>query len=82
MGTGVGAALRPRHNIAGHKNKALLDDRKISDETRRYIEDDERLISRSHTAGKFFDALVYLYPERPNPGALWFWGAKALFPQV
>jgi len=27
------------------------------------------------------DAMLKLYPNRLNPGALWFWGAKALFPE-
>jgi hypothetical protein len=75
-------ALRPRHIVAGHKNKVLPDDPKIIDETRRYLEDAERLVSRSQTAREFYDAMVTLYPDRLNPSALWFWGAKVLFPTV
>lgn len=73
------AALRPRHVVAGHKNKALEDDPKTIDETRRYLEDAERLIGSSHTALEFYNGMMELYPDRLNPGALWFWGAKALF---
>ena len=75
-------ALRPRHIVAGHKNKVLPDDPKIIDETRRYLEDAERLVSRSQTAREFYDAMVTLYPDRLNPSALWFWSAKVLFPPV
>jgi len=43
-----------------HKNKALQDDPKTIDETRRYLEDAERLISSSHTAREFYDAMLKL----------------------
>jgi glyoxylase-like metal-dependent hydrolase (beta-lactamase superfamily II) len=72
-------ALQPRFVVAGHKNKVLKDDPKIIGETRRYLEDAERLIGTSHTALEFYDAMVKLYPDRLNPSALWFWGAKTLF---
>jgi len=75
------SALRPLHVIAGHKNKELQDDPRTIDETRRYLEDAERLISSSRTAREFYDGMLKLYPNRVNPGALWFWGAKALFPE-
>jgi glyoxylase-like metal-dependent hydrolase (beta-lactamase superfamily II) len=73
------AALQPRAVVAGHKNKALDDDPKIVAETRRYLEDAERLIGTSRTALEFYNAMVELYPDRLNPSALWFWGAKTLF---
>ncbi len=80
-GLDIVAALRPRHVVAGHKNKALQDDPKTIDETRRYLEDAERLVSSSHTAREFYDAMLTLYPDRLNPSALWFWSARGLFPQ-
>jgi glyoxylase-like metal-dependent hydrolase (beta-lactamase superfamily II) len=80
-GLDIVAALRPRHVVAGHKNKALPDDPKTIDETRRYLEDAERLVSSSHTAREFYDGMLALYPDRLNPSALWFWSAKGLFPQ-
>lgn len=73
------AALQPRFVVAGHKNKALMDDPKAVAETRRYLEDAQRLIGTSHTALEFYNAMIALYPDRLNPSALWFWGAKALF---
>jgi hypothetical protein len=73
------AALQPRSVVAGHKNKALKDDPKAIAETRHYLEDAERLIGTSRTALEFYNAMLALYPDRLNPSALWFWGAKALF---
>jgi glyoxylase-like metal-dependent hydrolase (beta-lactamase superfamily II) len=73
------AALHPRSVVAGHKNKALKDDPKCIAETRRYLEDAECIIGSSHTALEFYNAMIELYPDRLNPSALWFWGAKTLF---
>jgi glyoxylase-like metal-dependent hydrolase (beta-lactamase superfamily II) len=73
------AALQPIYVVAGHKNKALNDDPKIVAETRRYLEDAKRLIGTSDSALGFYNAMIELYPERLNPSALWFWGAKTLF---
>jgi glyoxylase-like metal-dependent hydrolase (beta-lactamase superfamily II) len=73
------AALRPRRVVAGHKNKALEDDPKTIDETRRYLRDAERLIGSSRGALEFYNGMMELYPDRLNPSALWFWGAKVLF---
>jgi glyoxylase-like metal-dependent hydrolase (beta-lactamase superfamily II) len=72
-------ALQPRHVVAGHKNKALEDDPKTIDETRQYLIDAEDLKGTSRTALEFYNAMVALYPNRLNPSALWFWGAKTLF---
>ena len=73
------AALRPQRVVAGHKNKDLEDDPKTIEETRRYLQDAEHLIGSSHTALEFYNAMMELYPDRLNPGALWFWGAQRLF---
>jgi hypothetical protein len=43
------------------------------------LQDAERLIGSSHTALEFYNAMMELYPDRLNPGALWFWGAQSLF---
>jgi hypothetical protein len=75
------AALRATHVVASHKNKDLQDDPKTVHETRRYLEDVERVIARSGDAREFYDAMIELYPERKNRSALWFWGAKELFKQ-
>ena len=74
------AALRPRAVIASHKNPALDDDPKAIDETRAYLEDAERLAQTSHGALEFYNAMLERYPSLLNATALWFWGARALFP--
>jgi hypothetical protein len=43
------------------------------------LQDAERLIGSSHSALEFYNAMMELYPDRLNPGALWFWGAQSLF---
>jgi glyoxylase-like metal-dependent hydrolase (beta-lactamase superfamily II) len=74
------AALQPRHVVAGHKNDALEDGPNTIAQTRRYLEDAERMSGDCSTAREFFDAMVELYPDRLNRSALWFWGAQVLFP--
>ena len=74
------AALQPRNVVASHKNPALDDDPKVIEETRKYLEDVERLSQTSGGALEFYNAMLALYPERLNPTALWFWGAQVLFP--
>jgi glyoxylase-like metal-dependent hydrolase (beta-lactamase superfamily II) len=74
------AALQPRAVVASHKNPALADDPSAIEETRRYLDDVERLAQTSRNALEFYDAMLERYPERLNPTALWFWGARALFP--
>jgi glyoxylase-like metal-dependent hydrolase (beta-lactamase superfamily II) len=76
------AALQPDRVVASHKNPALDDDPTAIGETRRYLEDVDRLFQECHTALEFFDAMLTLYPDRLNPSALWFWGAQVLFPSV
>lgn len=73
------AALQPRNVVAGHRNQDLGDDPKAIGESRRYLEDAERVIAKSKTAREYYDAMIKLYPDRLNPGAVWFWGAQALF---
>lgn len=74
------AALQPERVVAGHKKEALDDDPAAIAETRRYLEDVDRLSRECHNAREFFDAMLALYPDRLNPSALWFWGAQLLFP--
>ena len=74
------AALRPRHIVAGHKNKALEDDPKAIEETRRYLEDADRLHASSQSAREFYDAMLQLHPDRLNRSVLWFRSANVFFP--
>jgi glyoxylase-like metal-dependent hydrolase (beta-lactamase superfamily II) len=73
-------ALEPRNVVASHKNPALDDDPGAIQETRRYLEDVERLSQTSRSALEFYNSMIELYPERLNRTALWFWGAQVLFP--
>jgi glyoxylase-like metal-dependent hydrolase (beta-lactamase superfamily II) len=74
------AALEPRKVVAGHKNPALDDDPRAVGETRTYLEDAQRLSRTTHSALEFYNAMMELYPDRLNATALWFWGARVLFP--
>jgi glyoxylase-like metal-dependent hydrolase (beta-lactamase superfamily II) len=74
------AALEPHKVVASHKNPLLDDDPRAIEETRKYLEDVERVSGTSHTALEFYEAMIKLYPDRLNPTALWFWGAQVLFP--
>ena len=71
------AALWPRAVVAGHKNKDLPDDPAILDQTRQYLVDAHRLLDEKPTAREFFDRMLALYPDRLNPGPLWY-GALGL----
>ena len=64
--------------VSGHKDRTLPDDPSTIEDTRRYLSDAERLIATSDTALEFFRAMLDLYPQRLNPGALWS-GAQAIF---
>jgi len=64
-------ALHPRAVIAGHQRAGRHDGPEILEETRRYIRDFDRLAQTTETARELYDAMLALYPERVNPGALW-----------
>jgi glyoxylase-like metal-dependent hydrolase (beta-lactamase superfamily II) len=70
-------ALRPRAVVAGHKNRALPDDPAILGQTRQYLIDAQRLLDEKPTPLEFFDRMLALYPDRLNPGPLWY-GALGL----
>jgi len=70
-------ALRPRAVVAGHKNRELPDDPAILDQTRQYLLDAQRLLDEKPTPRQFFDRMLALYPDRLNPGPLWY-GALGL----
>jgi glyoxylase-like metal-dependent hydrolase (beta-lactamase superfamily II) len=69
--------LEPRSIVAGHKNKDLPDDPAILDQTRQYLRDVIRLLDEKPTAREFFDQMMELYPDRLNPGPVWY-GALGL----
>jgi glyoxylase-like metal-dependent hydrolase (beta-lactamase superfamily II) len=69
--------LGPRSVVAGHKNKDRPDDPAILDQTRQYLRDVIRLLDGKPTAREFFDEMMELYPDRLNPGPVWY-GAVGL----
>jgi glyoxylase-like metal-dependent hydrolase (beta-lactamase superfamily II) len=71
-------ALRPRAVVAGHKNRALPDDPAILEQTRQYLIDAQRLLDEKPTPLEFFDRMLALYPDRLNPGPLWYGALELL----
>jgi glyoxylase-like metal-dependent hydrolase (beta-lactamase superfamily II) len=69
--------LEPRSVVAGHKNKDLPDDPGTLDQTRSYLRDVIRLLDEKPTPCEFFDQMMELYPDRLNPGPVWY-GALGL----
>ena len=65
-------ALQPRAVVAGHKNRALPDDPAILGQTRQYLIDAQRLLDEKPTPRQFFDQMLALYPDRLNPGPVWY----------
>jgi glyoxylase-like metal-dependent hydrolase (beta-lactamase superfamily II) len=72
-------SLHPRAVIAGHQRAGRHDGPEIIEETRRYIRDFDRIAESTETARELYDQVLALYPERVNPGMLW-WSARALKP--
>jgi glyoxylase-like metal-dependent hydrolase (beta-lactamase superfamily II) len=71
------AELHPRAVVAGHKKASRPDDPAVLDETRRYLQDVIRLLDEKPTAREFYDQMIALYPDRLNPGPVWY-GALGL----
>lgn len=70
-------ALNPDAVVAGHKNRDLPDDPDILDQTRDYLLDARQLLGEKPTPREFFDRMLARYPNRLNPGPLWY-GALGL----
>jgi hypothetical protein len=65
------AAIKPSAVIAGHKRETNNDAPNIINETRQCILDFDRLIDKTSTAAELYEAMLSLYPDRVNRGALW-----------
>jgi hypothetical protein len=65
--------------IAGHQRAGRHDGPEIIEETRQYIRDFDRIVERTETARELYDQMLAIYPERVNPGMLW-WSARTLKP--
>ena len=64
-------ALMPKVVIAGHKRETNGDGPHIIEESRQYIRDFDRLVEETSTTLALYNAMLELYPERLNRGALW-----------
>lgn len=64
-------ALAPKIVIAGHKRPGNDDGPEIIEETRQYIRDFDRLVNETSSTLELYHAMLALYPDRVNPGALW-----------
>lgn len=64
--------------MAGRKNRDLPDDPAAIGQTRQYLQDVIRLLGEKPTAREFFDQMSALYPDRLNPGPLWYGGLGLL----
>ncbi|MGZ4628024.1 MBL fold metallo-hydrolase [Oryzihumus sp.] len=75
------AALEPSRIITGHKDPDAPDDdaSRVLDQSRRYIEDFSRTVSRSGRPREVFDAMLARYPDFGNPYTL-FLAASSQFP--
>jgi len=71
-------ALKPRAVVAGHKNRALPDDPAILGQTRQYLIDAQRLLGEKPTPREYFDQMLALYPDRLNPGPVWYTALELL----
>jgi glyoxylase-like metal-dependent hydrolase (beta-lactamase superfamily II) len=65
-------ALKPDAVVAGHKNRALPDDPAILGQTRQYLIDAQQLLDEKPSPRQYFDRILALYPERLNPGPVWY----------
>jgi len=64
-------ALKPKVVIAGHKRDTNGDGPNIIEESRQYIRDFDGLIDKTSTTLELYNAMLKLYPDRINRGALW-----------
>ena len=64
-------ALKPKVVIAGHKRDTNGDGQNIIEESRQYIRDFDALVDKTSTTLELYNAMLKLYPDRINRGALW-----------
>jgi glyoxylase-like metal-dependent hydrolase (beta-lactamase superfamily II) len=75
------AALKPSTIVTGHKDPDAPDDdaTRVLDQSRRYIEDFDQVVARSHTPSEVIDAMLAKYPAYGNRYTL-FAAAHSQFP--
>ena len=65
-------SLKPVAAIAGHKRPGALDTPSDLEATRKYIRDFDRIAYHTKTALDLYNEMLAIYPERVNPGVLWY----------
>lgn len=65
-------ALEPASVVAGHKDPDRPDDPGILDETADYLITAREVMAEKRTSREFFDEMTRRYPDRINPGMVWF----------
>jgi len=70
--------LQPRNVVSGHKAAGAADDAADIDRTREYLDQVDHLLRSGKSRKELFEAMLQLYPDHLNPGALWG-GSAALF---
>jgi glyoxylase-like metal-dependent hydrolase (beta-lactamase superfamily II) len=75
------AALQPSTIITGHRDPGAPDDdaTRVLDQSRRYIEDFDRTVTKSSTPHEVIDAILAMYPAWGNRYTL-FVAARSQFP--
>lgn len=63
--------LNAKYVVAGHKQPSLLDDPTILLQTKKYLEDFDRLNADTSTAVELYNAMLAIYPNYANPGSVW-----------
>ena len=59
-------------------SRCLPDDPAILGETRQYLQDVIRLLGDKPDPQEFFEQILELYPDRLNPGPVWYGGLGLL----
>lgn len=65
------AALQPKSVVGGHSDPQKGFAAVVIAETKRYLEDFERVAQQFTTAEEIYTQMLQLYPGRLNPGSLW-----------
>jgi len=75
-------SLKPRTVIAGHKVPGNDDAPSNIGETRKYLQDFNRLDEATTTPRQLYERMLELYPNRVNPGSLWSAANAAKKPRI
>jgi hypothetical protein len=65
------AALGPEHVVGGQSDPSKGFQPEAVQETKTYLENFDRISSRTGTAEELYERMMEIYPARLNPGSLW-----------